>query len=131
MSNETTVLRPGQRIKATLDLNEVRELLLKYHGLIAGKIIELNAYDDRNYKIENSSSTTIVGNLHASLIPENGYIFKIVNSLDSRDEDFYAAQTELLLYLRCKSNILCPIPVKQKDGKYFSTVTLKSGENKI
>ncbi|XP_014205379.1 hydroxylysine kinase [Copidosoma floridanum] len=124
------VLSPGQQIKATLEIGEVLELLKTHYGIDTQTVVELDAYDDRNYRVELTSVSVADNPYILDKVPKHGYILKIINSLDSKDTQFYEAQSELLVFLEEKG-IVCPIPVKQRDGAYFSTVTLKSGKSHL
>ncbi|XP_076631996.1 hydroxylysine kinase [Colletes latitarsis] len=113
---EDLVLTPGQRIRPPGSDRLASDLLEKLYGLKATRVIELNAYDDRNYHVvcENLSL-----NPHATTISEHGYVLKIVNSLDSRKGHVIDAQTEMLIFLN-QRNVSCPDPVKNVNGTYHS-----------
>ena len=112
------MLKPGQQIKASVSMDQARELVELRYGLTVQRIVELDAYDDRNYHVQCQPEE---GNVH-------GYVLKIVNSLDSQKTGFVEAQNELLVFLG-KRGIVCPTPVPQTDGAYYSVETLgKEGE---
>nr|CAD7439156.1 unnamed protein product [Timema bartmani] len=53
----------------------------------------------------------------------DGYVFKVMNSLDSQKHSFIEAQNELLMYLD-SNGFNCPKPVKNVDGLYYSVEKL-------
>lgn len=60
-------------------------------------------------------------------VSADGYVLKIANSLDSKDEDFFDGQAEVMYRLRDRG-ISCPVPVQNIFGKHHSLETL--GESK-
>lgn len=61
-------------------------------------------------------------NVKNPLIPNawpHGYVLKITNSMDSKKEGFFDAQTQMLLFLR-QQGIECPKPVMNIFGKYHA-----------
>lgn len=118
------LLTPGQVIKPILTLENAIGIVEKLYGLSVSKITELNAYDDKNYHIIcNQQEFT---NPHITEVSQDGYVLKIINSLDSKNTIMIEAQTELLLFLN-KKGISCPLPVKCISGSYFSLQHLKPG----
>lgn len=74
-----TVLNPGEKVQPRLGEQEACYLVHRLYGLSAIKIEELNSYDDKNFHIH--VDTTTSGDVKLS---EDGYVLKILNSLDSR-----------------------------------------------
>jgi len=75
-----TMLQPGQTIRPKLCEQTAISLIESLFGLQVRTIKELNSYDDRNYFI------TVDSNYDNPHIPElwpHGYVFKVLNSLDS------------------------------------------------
>ncbi|XP_033220105.1 hydroxylysine kinase [Belonocnema kinseyi] len=116
MSNEV-LLTPGQVIKPILTQENAIEIVEKLYGLRVSKITELNAYDDKNYHIIGNKQE--FNNPYINEVSQDGYVLKIINSLDSKKTLMIEAQTELLLFLN-KKGISCPLPVKCISGSYFS-----------
>ncbi|XP_076658810.1 hydroxylysine kinase [Halictus rubicundus] len=116
------VLTPGQRIRPPGSEHVVSVLLEKLYGLKMTKIIELNAYDDRNYHI---ICENLHKNPHIDSVSKHGYVLKIVNSLDSRKSQVIEAQNEMLIFLN-ERQITCPLPVKNVNGEYYSLETLSA-----
>ncbi|CAB0034633.1 unnamed protein product [Trichogramma brassicae] len=119
MAEESYILKPGQLIKAQINEEDVKQLLKLRYGFEVSQITELDAYDDRNYRI----LCKTVNNPHILSLAEDGYVLKIINSLDSQKIGFFEAQNELLVYLN-KKNFVCPIPVKQINGSYYSVESI-------
>ncbi|XP_011496885.1 PREDICTED: hydroxylysine kinase [Ceratosolen solmsi marchali] len=107
-----------QLIKPNVNEEYAKYLVEQRYGLKVKSISKLNAYDDRNYHVlcENRFHSS---NPYIAMIAKDGYVLKIINSLDSRNTDFIEAQNELLLFLD-KMGFICPVPVRQKDGSYYS-----------
>lgn len=127
MENEDALLSPGQRIRPNSSIETATDLLARVYGLTATKIYELNAYDDRNYHVYCKKSHK---NPHIPSISENGYVLKIVNSLDSRKSDIIDAQNKMLIFLN--RYVACPIPVKTLTGAYYSLEKLTNcGETHV
>ncbi|XP_051175073.1 hydroxylysine kinase [Leptopilina boulardi] len=122
MSTET-FLTPGQLIKPMINQETAIDIVKRVYGLNVIKIIELNAYDDKNYHI--LCETKKFNNQHINKISDDGYILKIVNSLDSKKINVIDAQTEMMIFLN-ENGICCPMPIKCIDGNYFSLENLKS-----
>ncbi|XP_058797230.1 hydroxylysine kinase [Phymastichus coffea] len=125
---EGILLKPGQQIKAIMNQNDARRFVELRYGLVVESIKELDSYDDRNYRIL-CKDTSINNNPYVSSIAKNGYILKVINSLDSKKTSFIEAQNELLIFLS-KKGIICTIPVKQKDGSYYSLEILNGSSEK-
>ncbi|XP_063221070.1 hydroxylysine kinase isoform X2 [Bacillus rossius redtenbacheri] len=111
----SAALQPGLQIRPVLTHEDVVEMVHRLYGLRDVQITDLNAYDDRNYHIR-------VKEYQASLWP-HGYVFKVVNTLDSQKPSHIEVQTELLMYLD-SHGFTCPQPVKNVDGKYLSVEEL-------
>ncbi|XP_015189672.1 PREDICTED: hydroxylysine kinase isoform X2 [Polistes dominula] len=123
MEKTNTLLSPGQRIRPNTNEKTAIELLFKIYGITVTDINELNAYDDRNYHIHCTKSHD---NPYISEISEHGYVFKIINLLDSRNTQVIEAQTEMLIFL--KGYFKCPIPVKNLTGAYYSSEKINNSE---
>ena len=121
MSSED-LLKPGQLIKPAVTKENVIRIMEKLYGLNVSKITELNAYDDINYHV--ICNQTNFNNPYITEVSKDGYVLKIINSLDSKKTTMIEAQTELLLFLNTKG-ISCPLPVKCISGSYFSSENLQ------
>ncbi|XP_030556679.1 hydroxylysine kinase [Drosophila novamexicana] len=110
------VLQPGSDIKPKMQPEHVEPLVRRLYGITISELKELNAYDDRNYLIQedcNVKNPLIVSH------SVHGYVLKILNALDSKKEEFVDAQNQLLLYL-VKQHVHCPRPIANARGKYYS-----------
>lgn len=80
------LLSPGENIKPEFTIEEAKEFLDEIFGLKCLQIVELNGYDDKNYKVE-------------VVEEECGCILKIMNSLDSKNLAFVEGCNALLQFL--------------------------------
>lgn len=122
MSQET-FLTPGQLIKPLINQETAIKIVEKVYGLKVTEINELNAYDDKNYHILCEPGECDNENLKT--ISQDGYVLKIVNSLDSKKHNVIEGQTQMMIFLN-KNGICCPMPVKCIDGSYFSFEKLQA-----
>ena len=75
-----TMLQPGQSIRPQMSQKTAIGLIESLFGLQVKTIKELNSYDDRNYFITVDSN---YDNPHIAEVWPHGYVFKVLNSLDS------------------------------------------------
>lgn len=115
------LMQPGDDIKPNASKETACQLVEHLYGLQVTAVTELNAYDDKNFHIiANNSSNPFITN-----VSPDGYVLKILNSIDSSNLPFIEGQNEILLYLRsCKINV--PNPVQNKTGKFFSLECISS-----
>ena len=71
------------RIRPATDCVRAQSLLEGLYGVNVTRIKELDSYDDRNYHVHISDNHS---NPHITEISPHGYVFKIVNSWDSKDK---------------------------------------------
>lgn len=90
-NTNTQLLHPGTSIRPILDLENVKKLLKDYYGLTIVEIVELNGYDDKNFHIKVKEVSEDYG--------LEGYVFKVINALDSMKPNIFEAQTSLLIHL--------------------------------
>ncbi|KAJ8924242.1 hypothetical protein NQ315_007034 [Exocentrus adspersus] len=121
------ILKPGVDIKPVISLEAISELISSLYGFKVLKITEINGYDDKNYHVIVDKDSKQI-NPNVGKVCEQGYVLKIVNSLDSKRSEFFDAQNALLLHLG-KQGVLCPKPIPLKDGTYFTKTKLTSGEH--
>lgn len=96
MKPERLILEPGQDIRPIIDHEGVKLLVERLYGISVLELIELNGYDDKNYKIVEDP------NVKNPLITEHcpsGYVLKIMNSMDSQDLEVVEAQNEIMNFL--------------------------------
>ncbi|GAB0094491.1 hydroxylysine kinase [Sergentomyia squamirostris] len=122
VSEGNEILKPGTKIKPVISEKEVEKLAERLYGITVLKISEINSYDDRNFFIteDRNIKNPIIAN-HSS----HGYILKVLNALDTHKTGFIDAQTKLMLFLG-QQNIVCPKPIMNVYGKYYSTELLGS-----
>ncbi|KAK3095776.1 hypothetical protein FSP39_018921 [Pinctada imbricata] len=116
-----SVLKPGHKIRPDLDHNKVTELARELYGLDVAEVKELNSYDDKNFWIRVVHSNT--SNLEE--VSSDGYVLKVLNSLDSKYTDAVEAQNEMILLVH-DSGVPTPRPLKNKSNQYLSVVELQA-----
>lgn len=72
-------------ISPKINENEANILVQKLYGIKCVKIHHLNGYDDKNFRIfcENC----------------DGYVFKVLNKIDSKNLELVDAQNKMMVYL--------------------------------
>ncbi|XP_019764666.1 hydroxylysine kinase isoform X1 [Dendroctonus ponderosae] len=115
-----------QFYKPKIDSETAKQVVFELYGLKVVKISELDGYDDKNFHV--IVDEDICDNKSIGKVLKGGYVFKVVNSLESQNEKLFEAQTELMLFLN-KHNIKCPGPIETKNHKSFDTVLLPSGKH--
>lgn len=112
---ESSILKPGTRIKPDVDADKAKNILQKIYGLKVLEICELNSYDDKNFLVYVDKN---VKNSYLTYCAD-GYVLKILNSLDSKKVAFIEGQTALSIYLN-NQKIVCPRQLQDINGKYYS-----------
>ncbi|CAD7079448.1 unnamed protein product [Hermetia illucens] len=110
------VLKPGAKIRPEVTTLEVEKLAQRLYGITVFTIKELVSYDDRNFLI--TEDTNIKNPLITDNCPD-GYVLKVLNTHDSKKQDFIDAQSQLMVHMRSQG-ILCPKPVINVYGKLYS-----------
>lgn len=113
------------KIRPIVDDGIIVELVKKLYGLNVKSIRELNGYDDKNYWI---NCDNINDNVYIDKISADGYVFKIMNSLDSKNPKFIEGQNEMMLYLN-QRDINCSVPVMNLMGSYYSAEKIREMDN--
>ncbi|XP_044735401.1 hydroxylysine kinase [Chrysoperla carnea] len=116
MSSNKKETKSAIEYKPKLTNEDACEIVKNLYGVNCVNISELKAYDDKNYKI---NVENIINNKFIENICLDGYVLKIMNSLESKDIAFVEAQNRVMLYL-AQNGIICPIPIKNVHGKYYS-----------
>ncbi|XP_074042312.1 hydroxylysine kinase isoform X2 [Leptinotarsa decemlineata] len=123
---DSRILNPGISIKASVTLEDVKKIIFESYGIKAKQLHELNGYDDWNYHVTTEKSDSSIES--RGEVGENGYVLKIINSLDSKKPRVFEAQSLLLLHLE-NYGFRCPKPILTKAEQFFETVELRSGEH--
>ncbi|KAG5677973.1 hypothetical protein PVAND_007685 [Polypedilum vanderplanki] len=114
--DESSILKPGTKIKPLTDENEAKIILLKVYGIKVLEICELNSYDDKNFLIFADKN---IKNPYIKNFCADGYVLKILNSFDSKKIAFIEGQTSLSLYLNSQK-FVSPLQLQDVEGKYYS-----------
>ncbi|XP_063995771.1 hydroxylysine kinase [Diachasmimorpha longicaudata] len=112
--------RPNVNDKAAIELVNI------LYGFKVISIRELNGYDDKNLRIKCLEED--FDNPHVESVEKDGYVLKIMNSLDSKNISLVEGQNAMMLYLHQQS-VSCPIPVMNSKGSYYSLEDLGEGKN--
>lgn len=101
--------KPEKTARPKVSLKDVKEILHSHYNIdtTGTDVVELNAYDDRNYWIKLSSDG------------HSDCVLKVTNELDSQCLDMIEAQTNLLKYLSEKG-FKCPEPLSSSEGLFFT-----------
>ncbi|XP_017094518.2 hydroxylysine kinase [Drosophila bipectinata] len=121
------LLQPGSDVRPKVESDDVESLLRRLYGITISEVKEIIAYDDRNFFVKEDSN---VKNPLIVTHCQNGYVLKILNSLDSKKENFVDAQNQLLLFLG-KHSVKCPRPIPNASGKYYSVERLNGNSNVV
>ncbi|XP_069139819.1 hydroxylysine kinase-like [Argopecten irradians] len=113
---EVLLQEKGEIIKPLIPEGVVEDLVKNIYGLDVIRFKELNSYDDRNYHVTVHDQSR---NPHIPKVWEDGYILKILNSMDSKRPVIVEAQINLLEHLRNK-NISVPENVPTISGESMS-----------
>ncbi|XP_045762192.1 hydroxylysine kinase [Maniola jurtina] len=123
---ERPVLEPGTVYRPIIDHDGVKLLAERLYGISVLELIELNGYDDKNYKIIEDPN---VKNPLITNHSPHGYVFKIMNSMDSQNVDVVEAQNEIMNFLITRS-VTCPKPIRNVFGHLHSLENI-SGKNHV
>ncbi|XP_063700973.1 hydroxylysine kinase [Culicoides brevitarsis] len=94
--------------KPKVSQEDVKEILHSHYDIKPLEIVELNAYDDRNYWIKRSVDG------------DSDCVLKVTNNIDSKCLDMIKAQTNLLKYVS-ERGFKCPEPLPTAEGELFFT----------
>ena len=89
-------LKPGQIIRPELSQEDASQLVEKLYGVKVKSISEQNSYDDKNYMVQLQQTWN---NPHIKTLWPHGYVFKVLNSMDSQKKHigwYYSLQCSLL-----------------------------------
>ncbi|KAL0810682.1 hypothetical protein ABMA28_010012 [Loxostege sticticalis] len=127
MTDKINLLEPGKVIKPIIDHDGVRLLVERLYGISALELIELNGYDDKNYKIVEDPN---VKNPLITNPSPHGYVLKIMNSMDSQNVDVVEAQNEIMNFLATRS-VTCPKPVRNVYGHLHSIENINGKQHAV
>lgn len=96
-NNREKDLLSTQNIKALISNRDVENILFDHYGLEVTEIKELNGYDDKNFLLKTKYPNEKDHSLTDTT--ENECVFKVINSLDSKNVKFFEAQDSVLIFL--------------------------------
>ncbi|XP_067829353.1 hydroxylysine kinase-like [Heptranchias perlo] len=114
-STEKTVL-----IKPSLSEAQAVELVGQLYDLKVSSVQPLPSYIDQNFHI-------LVSETKGTGDHSNGYILKVLNTVDSQDADLVEAQTRIMTFLN-KKGFPSPTTIPTVDGKIMSLETIDCGQ---
>ncbi|XP_075986078.1 hydroxylysine kinase isoform X2 [Anticarsia gemmatalis] len=120
-------LQPGTVVRPIIDHEGVKLLAERLYGISALELIELNGYDDKNFKIVEDPN---VKNPLITTPSEHGYVLKIMNSIDSKDVAVVEAQNEIMNFLAARS-VTCPKPIRNVYGHLYSIETIDGRQHAV
>lgn len=112
---------PEEDIKPRVGIEAVPDLVNRIYGLKVVKIQQLPSYDDLNYHILVDAGAN---NRYIPEVNADGYVVKILNSLQSAAPAIIDAQHALCKYVR-ERGVSVQIPAVNKEGKEWSIETFK------
>jgi len=86
------ILEPGQIIRPEVTIRLAEQLIRDNFGYAVKKITELNSYDDKNFYVE---AVRVRNGLEDG--ERKKFVFKILNSMDSRKQHFAAENAAMVL----------------------------------
>ncbi|XP_049881066.1 hydroxylysine kinase [Pectinophora gossypiella] len=124
---DSKILEPGKVIRPEIDHEGVKLLAERLYGISVLELTELNGYDDKNYKIIEDPN---VKNPLITNHSPNGYVLKIMNSMDSQNVDVVEAQNEIMNFLFTR-HVTCPKPVRNVYGHLHSIETINGKQHAV
>ncbi|KAF2346417.1 Protein kinase-like domain, partial [Trinorchestia longiramus] len=119
------MLKPGTSIKPILNEDDIPHLVKSTFGLDVISFTKLNAYDDLNFCIKVGKTST---NKNIPSPADEGYVFKVMNSIDSQLLELLTGQNEFMLHLNSK-NYCCSLPLRTTDNQYLPFIQLPADPN--
>lgn len=77
------LLQPGRLIRPMISVKVASQLVQNLYGLTAKSVKEMNSYDDRNFFVSVEQDPKHNNHFIEEISPQ-GYVLKILNSMDSR-----------------------------------------------
>ncbi|KAK7108229.1 hydroxylysine kinase-like isoform X2 [Littorina saxatilis] len=110
---EAVIQQPGEVIVPEVADGLVEKIAEEIYGLKVITCKQLHGYDDKNYHIRVSPPSS---NAHLLSINPEGYVLKIVNTIDTKRPDILYAQIEFMKHLQ-KRGIATQEPVPTVKGE--------------
>ncbi|KAK3095004.1 hypothetical protein FSP39_009043 [Pinctada imbricata] len=114
----------GEIIKPIVPDGTIKDLVWRQYGLRVKHWVELNSYDDKNYHVIAEDQSD---NPYITEVSSNGYVLKVLNSLESKRPVVIDAQHSLMEHLS-KRGIKTQEVIKNKDGKSMSLEKIYSDD---
>ncbi|KAL1513502.1 hypothetical protein ABEB36_002906 [Hypothenemus hampei] len=120
MTMESSLITPK------IDKELAKKIVFELYGIKVKCIFELNGYDDKNFHVIPLKDHKC-DNIHIKNVREEGYVLKVVNSLDSEDVGAFEGQNQLLAFLEFISGEIL-FHVKNLNESVFHQVGLLTAQ---
>ncbi|KAK7108230.1 hydroxylysine kinase-like [Littorina saxatilis] len=126
---EAVIQQPGEVIAPEVADGLVEKIAEEIYGLKVVKCKQLNGYDDKNYHIRVAPTSS---NAHVKTVNPEGYVMKVVNTMDTKRPEILYAQIEFMKQLQ-KGGIVTqePVPTVKGENVAFYQFPLPTGEGDV
>lgn len=127
-NNESSNIKlqdPDEELKPRVSRNAIPELVHRLYGLKVKDIKELPSYDDLNFFVLADDKFE---NKNIQSVNKDGYVLKVLNSLQSSSPGIIDAQHALCQYVR-ERGVATQVQIPNKDGQDWSLETFQDSEN--
>ncbi|XP_014259320.1 hydroxylysine kinase [Cimex lectularius] len=115
-------------VSPTLTQEQVFSLMEQQYGLNVKSCVQLDGYDDKNYRIQVDDDLDSSKNLFIEKLHPHGYVLKILNSLDSQNKLMIEGQNGMMFHL-VSNDFRVPTPEKNVSGEFYSFHTFGDGKS--
>ncbi|XP_076466921.1 hydroxylysine kinase-like [Babylonia areolata] len=126
-TTEEFIQQPGEVIAPEVPDGSVEKIAEERYGLKVTRCKQLNGYDDKNYLIHVTPTSS---NPHLTPVRPEGYVMKVINTLDTRRPSILYAQIEFMRHLRSKG-IPTQEPVPSLEGENVIFCQFSASEGKV
>ncbi|KAK7108228.1 hydroxylysine kinase-like [Littorina saxatilis] len=124
-ATEVVIQQPGEVIVPEVADGIVEKIAEEIYGLKVVKCVQLNGYNDKNYHIRVTTSS----NPHLTSENPEGYVMKVVNTMDTKRPEIHHAQIEFMKHLRSRGIATQePVPTVKGENIAFYQFPPPSGE---
>ncbi|XP_053407225.1 hydroxylysine kinase-like [Mercenaria mercenaria] len=127
-NEDTTAIKhqnPEEELKPRIAKDSVPDLVYRLYGLKVREIKELPSYDDLNFFFHADNT---IENKNIKSVNKDGYVLKVMNSLQSSNPEVIDAQHALCQYVR-ERGVPTQVPILNIDGREWSLETFHDNEN--
>lgn len=113
-------------IRPEVQEQDIIDVLSHFYDLKLLSAKKLNGYDDKNFHVFVEPQE----NCKIKIISRSGYVLKIINSFDSKNQQFFEGQDLILNHLG-QNNVLCPQPVRTNQNKFSFFYEFRTGQHLV